>query len=133
MKIRLNELLLEVRECLERKNIPLKAHLSSSRRVVEVFLERLIEYPDQPWSLTSMAAKCGLSETTFSSYCVEFTNMTPMAYLNRVRLERAAAMLQEEARRPITEIALNCGFSSSQYFATQFKRRFGCPPSDFQR
>ena len=133
MKIRLNELMLEVRECLERKNIALKPDLSSSRRVVEIFLERLVEHPDQPWTLALMAAKCGLSETTFSSYCLELTNTTPIAYLNRIRLEKAVAMLQAAERRSIIDIALSCGFSSSQYFATQFRRRFGCRPSDFQR
>jgi len=133
MKIRLNELMLEVRECLERKNITLKADLSSSRRVVEIFLERLVEHLDQPWALASMAAMCGLSQTTFSSYCLELTNTTPVAYLNRIRLEKAVALLKATDRRPIIDIALSCGFSSSQYFATQFKRRFGCRPSDYQR
>jgi len=36
-----------------------------------------------------------------------------------------------KAGRSITEIALACGFNSSQYFATRFRRRFKMSPRQF--
>jgi len=133
VKIRINELLVEVRECLERRHVVLRKEFSSSRRVVEIFLERLALHIDQPWTLATMAAKCGLSRSSFSAYCLELTNATPVAYLTRIRTEAALAMLRAPGARPITRIALACGFNSSQYFATQFRRRFGCGPSEWRK
>ena len=101
--------------------------------MVELFLERLAQHLEQPWTLASMAAKCGLSRSSFSGYCLELTNATPIEYLTRVRMEAALAMLQAPELQPVTRIALACGFSSSQYFATRFRRRFGCRPSEWRR
>ncbi|MDX1200753.1 helix-turn-helix domain-containing protein [Sinorhizobium medicae] len=33
----------------------------------------------------------------------------------------------------VTQIAFDCGFSSSQYFATCYKKRFGFSPQDTRR
>jgi AraC-like DNA-binding protein len=32
----------------------------------------------------------------------------------------------------VTDIAFACGFQTSQYFAHQFRRRFGRTPSDYR-
>ena len=45
-----------------------------------------------------------------------------------VRLEAAKRWLTERASATVTEIAFECGFSSSQYFATCYKKRFGFSP-----
>ena len=132
LKIRINELLLAVRDCLERGHIKLKAELAGSRRVVEIFLQRLHKHVDGPWTLQSMAEECGLSRSTFSTYCLDLTNATPIAYLTRIRLEKAASLLLEKRKEPIIDIALACGFCSSQYFATLFKNCFGCSPTAYR-
>jgi AraC-like DNA-binding protein len=41
-------------------------------------------------------------------------------FIQRVRLERAAAKLIDQPRLTITEIALECGFSGSSTFARSF-------------
>ncbi len=132
LKIRINELLLAVRDCLERGHIKLKAELAGSRRVVEIFLERLDKHVEGPWTLQSMADECGVSRSTFSTHCLDLTNATPIAYLTRIRLEKAALLLSEQRSTPIIDIALACGFYSSQYFATLFKNHFGCSPSAYR-
>ena len=58
--------------------------------------------------------------------------MTPMQYLNHCRLSVAARLLKEQPERSITNIAVACGFSSSQYFATLFRRNFGVTPRAFR-
>jgi len=78
-----------------------------------------------------MAAQCGLSRTQFSAYCKELTGLTPMQYLMRCRVEQAARMLTLHPELSITEIALACGFNSSQYFATVFRTYQGCTPSAY--
>jgi AraC family transcriptional regulator len=54
---------------------------------------------------------------------------TANEFLKRVRLERAASKLILDQDKSITEIALDCGFSSSQSFAKCFKTYYGITPS----
>jgi len=132
LKIRINELLLAIRDCLETGPIKLEADLAGSRRAVEIFLERLPQHIEMPWTLHAMAEECGLSRSTFSSYCRDLVNATPIAYLTRIRLEKAADLLFGPKKLPVTDIALACGFSSSQYFATLFKNHFGDCPTTYR-
>ena len=45
-------------------------------------------------------------------------------FIQRIRIEKAASQLIEYVDKPITNIALDCGFSSSAAFARAFKQRF---------
>jgi AraC family L-rhamnose operon regulatory protein RhaS len=58
--------------------------------------------------------------------------MTPLHYLNHCRLETARRILLEQPSRSVTQVALDCGFSTPQYFATVFGRRFGSAPREFR-
>lgn len=74
----------------------------------------------EPWSLARMAAYAGYGRTRFAEQTRILTGESPLQYLNRCRVEHAEELLRT-TDRPITDIALSCGFSSSQYFARVFK------------
>ena len=126
-----NEILLAVEELLDAADPPLDAALSSSRRAVELFLADLPDRLGEPWTLDAMAAECGLGRSRFVFYCRRLTNSSPQEYLLRARLRAARDQLADRDLR-ITDIALGCGFHSSQYFATVFKRELGCSPSEYR-
>jgi AraC family transcriptional regulator len=52
-------------------------------------------------------------------------------FVKRQRLERALYLMSHAPHRSLTEISLECGFSSSSDFSRSFKDRFGVPPSAF--
>jgi len=54
-------------------------------------------------------------------------------YVSRLRLERAANLLVVYRRRSVSDIALQCGFSSSANFARDFKSHFGVTPSEMRK
>jgi AraC family transcriptional regulator len=56
---------------------------------------------------------------------------TPGEYLRRRRLERAAVLLRETAR-PLSDVALGCGFADQSHFANAFKRHTGVTPGTFR-
>jgi AraC family L-rhamnose operon regulatory protein RhaS len=56
-----------------------------------------------------------------------------MEFLNHCRLAFAAKMLLDKTNLSITEIAFSCGFNTSQYFATCFRKRFRCTPNDYRQ
>jgi AraC family L-rhamnose operon regulatory protein RhaS len=42
-------------------------------------------------------------------------------------------MLRDNTLLSVTEIALACGFNTSQYFATCFRKYSGCTPNDYRQ
>jgi AraC family L-rhamnose operon regulatory protein RhaS len=75
-----------------------------------------------------MAERCGIGTTTLLKYCRELVNTGPMEYLNHCRLNHAAHLLKDKPNLSITDIAMQCGFSASQYFATCFRQQFHTTP-----
>ena len=133
LRLHLNELFLELLELLRKQNILLDKTLSSRRRSVELFLTSLSDQVEHPWPLESMARQCGLRRSRFTHYCYELTNMLPLEYLNRCRIERACRILSINHEKTITDVAFECGFSSSQYFATVFRQHLGMAPNLFRK
>jgi len=135
LTIRINELLLLFLALLRKKKVALNEALTTSQRTVEMFLDDLRMHPEHlalDWTIGEMADSCGLGVTQFIQVVKKVTNMTPLTFLNEQRLERAAALLRSGQAGSITELAQSCGYSSSQYFATAFSRKFGCSPSLFR-
>jgi len=132
MQLYINELFLTLLQLLQKKNAPLDAHLTSSRRSVELFLSGLPAHLEDPWTLEEMARQCGLGRSRFTEYCRQITNLTPSEYLAQCRVEAAERLLRAEPQTPITDVAFRCGFQSSQYFATVFHRKTGCSPRDYR-
>lgn len=136
LTVHLNHLLLNLLTALRAQCRRADAMLITRQRTVDLFLKDLASNPAnlaEPWSLDSLAAHCGMGVTQFAEHCRSLTNLSPIQYLIRCRLEYAARRLRAEPRRPVTAIALDCGFRSSQYFATAFRRLFACSPLDWRR
>jgi AraC family L-rhamnose operon regulatory protein RhaS len=135
LTVRANELLVLVLDLVRKQKIELDSSLSTTLRTVDLFLSDLRAHPDNlaiEWTVEQMASSCGLGTTQFTEYVRRLTNMTPLHYLNDCRFQQATRMLKSHRDMNITEIAIACGFSSGQYFATLFGRRFGCSPSGYR-
>jgi AraC-like DNA-binding protein len=130
----LNQLFLSILDALSEQQTQETPDLTSRQRTVELFLHEVENNPAisrELWTINSMAEHCGMGVTAFSKYCRELVNSGPMEFLNRCRLDFAAHQLREKTNLSITDIALACGFNSSQYFATRFRQRFQKSPSRF--
>jgi AraC-like DNA-binding protein len=132
LMIYINELLLHLLEMFRAQKVNLSTSLTTARRSTELFLETLKNTVEEPWTLEAMAEACGLGVTRFVHYCRQITNLSPVQYLSRLRLERAAQIFRENRDASVTETAFDCGFSSSQYFATLFRRQFQCTPKEYR-
>ncbi|MEI6351147.1 MAG: AraC family transcriptional regulator [Verrucomicrobiota bacterium] len=132
----INLLLVALLDALRRQGSTEGATPVSMPRIVELFFEELIANPihlAEPWTLRSMAKRCGMGSTALVKYCRMATNTSPLDHLNRCRLDHAALLLRRAPLKSVTEIAFECGYSSSQYFATQFRRRYGRSPRDYRQ
>jgi AraC family L-rhamnose operon regulatory protein RhaS len=104
--------------------------LDSERRVRE-FLDVLRERCDEEWTLEQMSDVCEVQRTRLSDLIRKLTAYSPMAYLTRLRIARARDLLRR-SEASITDIAISCGFSSSQYFANVFRRCVGQTPTAYR-
>jgi AraC-like DNA-binding protein len=135
LAVQLNQLFLLVLEMFRQQDVRLDESLSSTRRTVDLFwadMRQNLDYLALEWAVRGMARRCGMGVTNFIRHTRQLTNMTPMQYLNHCRLTVAADLLRVQPRRSVTDVALACGFSSSQYFATLFRGRFGATPRTFR-
>ncbi|AZQ11278.1 Virulence regulon transcriptional activator VirF [Shewanella khirikhana] len=94
-------------------------------------LDKMHSEPDAPWSLESLAAVGFYSRTRFATLFKDFTGLTPLAYLNRLRLIRARKSLL--AGNTVAAVAEQAGYSDEAAFSKAYKRLFGGSPGQTRR
>lgn len=96
-------------------------------------LNRVIDYIHNHYyeelSLKKLSEIACLSRFHFHRQFHHLFSETPNEFIRRFRLEKALHTLMLTPQKPITDVALECGFSSSQNFSRSFKKNFGIPPS----
>jgi AraC family transcriptional regulator len=79
---------------------------------------------DADFSLDQLAKQAGFSKYHFHRLFHSLTGESLFAFIQRIRVEKAAGLLLTNKARTITDIALDCGFSSSAAFSRSFRNRF---------
>jgi AraC family L-rhamnose operon regulatory protein RhaS len=123
-------ILVELKRIVNGEAVDKETH-SWSEKKVQSLLSELSSTCDQQWTLKQMADRCGIQRTRLNTVFQKLTGGTPMEYLSRLRIERAKTLLRETEMK-IIDIAFDCGFGSSQYFANTFKHATGLTPSRYR-
>ncbi len=84
-----------------------------------------------PLKLEDVAREINLSPTYLSKKFKKITGLTFTEYVNFIRIRQACQMLLT-TDGSITQIALNCGFNSSNYFKDCFRKINGVSPRTFR-
>ncbi|MGO4333208.1 helix-turn-helix domain-containing protein [Cupriavidus sp. M-11] len=88
------------------------------------------EHYARPILLSELTSLAGLSAAQLERYCKRIFHLTPRQMIHKVRLERASELLS--TGMPITEIALECGYTDHSAFSRQFKAHTGLTPRQFR-
>ncbi|HEY3377163.1 MAG TPA: AraC family transcriptional regulator [Armatimonadota bacterium] len=83
-----------------------------------------------PVAMADIAAQVALRPSRFYERFKQEVGQTPADYRNRLRCAAARELLAGDA--PILTIALDLGFSSSQYFASAFRKYTGMTPTAYR-
>lgn len=118
---------LEVLRCAEVK----RTTESSARRMSKI-CRYIQDHLEEPLSVPDLAAQAGLSTPRFKALFKEETGVPPGEYVLRAKVAEAQRWLAV-GRYSITDVAYALEFSSSQYFATVFKRYTGKNPSALRK
>ena len=88
--------------------------------------------PARRWTLQALAARAGMSRSTFALRFKEAVGLSPMDYLTRWRMLLAGDRLVHTGES-VSAIALSLGYESESAFSTAFKRVMGSSPRQHGR
>ena len=91
----------------------------------------LEEFPAEPWTVVGLAQEVDLSVRALQYGFRREFELSPMAYLRKVRLHHAHATLAaaSPASTTVRTVALDCGFMHLSRFAKSYRETFGESPS----
>ncbi|MFC1642692.1 AraC family transcriptional regulator N-terminal domain-containing protein [Myxococcota bacterium] len=98
----------------------------SARRVARVvsYLEKNFL---EPLDVKAIAEQAGMSASSLHEHFRRATSLSPIQFVKRLRLHEARA--QVLGGRTASEAAYAVGYSSPSQFSREFRRMFGCAPS----
>jgi AraC family transcriptional regulator len=102
-----------------------------ARRIDRV-IDYLRENLHRPVKLAELAGVACFSEFHFHRIFSAVSGETVNTFTNRLRLEKAARLLRY-SEQSLTDIALDCGFSSSATFSRAFRSGYDTSPSQFRK
>lgn len=83
-------------------------------------------------SLQQLSGHCGMNEKYLCRLFKEYTDRTPIDYVNHLRIENACHELAA-GNKSITETAFDCGFNDLGYFSRTFKKYKGLTPKEYYK
>jgi AraC family transcriptional regulator len=86
---------------------------------------------EEPLRLEEVSMAAGFSPFHFHRVFKSLLGETLNQFVKRLRLERALYLMSHAPNRSLTDVALDCGFSSSSDFSRSFKQCYGAAPSAF--
>ena len=86
------------------------------------------KYKFKNFSIPDLAADMGMSYAKLETIVKEKAGLTPVKYINEIKLVKANELLQNQDT-PIKEIAFYLGFKSLSYFGKCYKHKYGSTPS----
>src|SRR6056297_785715 len=99
---------------------------------INMVIDYIEDHLSQDMSLVELAEVAGFSKYHFHRIFYSFMKETLFQFIQRVRLQKAADKLCMNTNASITDIAYDCGFSSSAAFSRSFKSFFNQSPSQYR-
>ncbi|MBQ6527809.1 MAG: AraC family transcriptional regulator [Clostridia bacterium] len=130
-KILLHEILLLCsRVCTFLSDTPEEIH-TTDRQII-LAAQYICDHYMNPINTSDIAEAAGFSPNYLSRRFREKTGIGLHEYLVFIRLHHATLDLVS-TKDSITQIALRCGFSDSNYFKDAFKKKYGMTPRDYRK
>lgn len=114
---------------MDYKELSRQEYIARINRVMDYIGKNISQVID----LSVMADIASFSPYHFHRIFTFITGETPNNFVSRIRLERAAVLLQDSTKDTISEIAFRCGFINVSSFSRAFKSFFGVSAKEFRR
>lgn len=108
---------------------------SEKYRRDELRIKKALSFIEQNYdsgiTIESIAASANISVSSCLRLFKAVLGTTPIRYLVKVRLQKAAEALKHRENKTISEVAYSCGFSDASYFNKCFRKEYGNTPSEY--
>lgn len=101
-------------------------------KMLHVLIHHMRTISETRVSLDELIRTTGFSKTHVCKLFKAFTGLSPMAYLNKLRIEKACVMLTATDMQ-VSEISSRLGFYDPYYFSRLFKKATGHAPGKFRK
>ena len=134
-----NELLARVSNLIENSTNKKAWKLETKELQEESFEQKLVSkiqqvvednMSNEDFKIDDLAKEIGYSQRQLSRLLNEYTGMSPVKFVLEIRLQRAYQLIQNKTYPTLSEVKYEIGISSTSYFNTKFKERFGVKPSE---
>ncbi len=98
---------------------------------MRIMLEYIHENYTDELTIQKIAQTANVSESVCLRCFHQILGNTPIQYIKKLRLEKAAQMLRSTSMTA-KEVALTCGFNDVSYFTKAFKEKTGYTPKAYQ-
>lgn len=98
---------------------------------VAAALGMMHQSPEEPWTVGRLAGAVGLSRSGFAARFAVLVGETPLAYLTRLRMQRASTLLRNGT--PLAKVSRAAGYSSEASFSHAFRQWAGVAPGAYRR
>jgi transcriptional regulator GlxA family with amidase domain len=105
------------------------SHNDAAIRTIQILLA---ERPAETHATAALASAAAMSERTFLRRFGKATGLSPIAYLQNLRVQAARSRL-ELSRASVEQISWELGYSDVATFRRVFKRIVGLSPADYRR
>jgi AraC-like DNA-binding protein len=95
-------------------------------------LRAMHEGIEKHWTVASLASTAGMSRSGFAARFKQVLGESPLEYLTRWRMHRAAQLLRESDMK-VAKVASLVGYESDGAFNKTFKRTIGMAPGAYRR
>jgi len=120
-------LIINLCQCYEEIDTPHSKELFTIGRVIDFMEENLGE----DITLDMLAKRAYTSKSTLLRAFKRMTGCTPIEYLIKLRIEKAAEMMEKNKDIRIIDASLATGFWNSSYFTRKFKAVIGMTPMEY--
>jgi len=108
-----------------------KSVTSPDEKLLASIMESINRHLDNDGlTIDLIADEVGLSRVHLHRKMKDLTGQTPHDFIRKVRLKKAAELLQA-GKMNVSEVTYTCGFSSPTSFSALFKKVYGVSPSQY--
>lgn len=111
---------------------PTRVPMDNNAITVQKMIEYIYKHFNEEIILDDIAIFGNISRSQCAKIFKKYTNLSPMVFLNKHRLEVSLNLLRSTTKS-VAEIAQNCGFFDQSYFNRLFLREYGCTPLVYRK
>jgi transcriptional regulator GlxA family with amidase domain len=112
------------------------ATLARSRQSDDALIAKCQEWAanhyDRDSPVAAMASFSGLAERSFKRRFARATGMSPLEYVQTLRLEESKQIL-ETTDLPVEGVAIQIGYEDASFFSRLFRRKVGLTPAQYRK